>query len=671
MFHLLYDIAWRALTAHRSAMLKRRFQSSSFFLMPFVLLSLWGCATDTSPYLAPSPPLPLPASPAPHKEMVQRRPWDLWSPGRDLVGAKILDPRIVAADRLYVDGDLAKAAAEFASIKPIGLPENERAALAMRTAATQLSLDQPTRALATLSNFFRAESRSADAVGADFAVLFGYAYGRGKDLEQSLAWFSRAERTAPAGMLSARVAQGVRYFLEGVPAEKFDTLDAVWSGDEFIRRLIGEERYRRAQGGVVASGSRNERLWVSAAPSVEPVPLPLEGQTTTTVGVLLPLTGRYTALGTSTKNGIDLALQAQPDRNLISPVFKDTGEDPTQALTVAQELFTVDRAPIVIGPLLSEQVNAVTGVVRQNSAAMVSFSKRSDVELGDGIFRLGTTVESQVSSLAEAAVRKLGLKRIAIVAPSDIAGQEYTNSFAQKLRELGVEPAYQTSYSKDDLNALVAIAQEIEVIPLDGIFLPDSLTVASRLFSSIAPAVRGRIRPLGLATWDNPGLLANSRTVLSGAVFVSLFFTASSRPAVTTFTQSYFEQYRVKPDFLAAQGFDAATLVASAVAQQRLSGAPFAVALGSIGAYEGLTGTMTIDESGEIRRSFAVVELRDDTIAELVNPVTPAFVMRGNDVVETGNGIAAAPLATAREAASPADQVSGLVNQFEGTTKGY
>jgi hypothetical protein len=221
------------------------------------------------------------------------------------------------------------------------------------------------------------------------------------------------------------------------------------------------------------------------------------------------------------------------------------------------------------------------------------------------------------------------------------------------------------------LNALVAIAQEIEVIPLDGIFLPDSLTVASRLFSSIAPAVRGRIRPLGLATWDNPGLLANSRTVLSGAVFVSLFFTASSRPAVTTFTQSYFEQYRVKPDFLAAQGFDAATLVASAVAQQRLSGAPFAVALGSIGAYEGLTGTMTIDESGEIRRSFAVVELRDDTIAELVNPVTPAFVMRGNDVVETGNGIAAAPLATAREAASPADQVSGLVNQFEGTTKGY
>ena len=210
-------------------MLKRRFQSSPFFLMPFVLLSLWGCATDTNPYLAPAPPLPLPASPAPHKETVQRRPWDLWSPGRDLVGAKILDPRIVAADRLYVDGDLAKAAAEFASIKAIGLPENERAALAMRTAATQLSLDQPTRALATLSNFFRAEGRSADAVGADFAILFGYAYGRGKDLEQSLAWFSRAERTAPAGMLSAGVAQGVRYFLEGVPAEKFDALDTVWS----------------------------------------------------------------------------------------------------------------------------------------------------------------------------------------------------------------------------------------------------------------------------------------------------------------------------------------------------------------------------------------------------------------------------------------------------------
>ena len=305
-------------------------------------------------------------------------------------------------------------------------------------------------------------------------------------------------------------------------------------------------------------------------------------------------------------------------------------------------LLTIDRAPVVIGPLLSEQVTAVTGVVKQYAASMVSFSKRSDAELGDGVFRLGTTVESQVGSLAEAAVKKLGLKRIAIVAPSDIAGQEYLNVFAQKLRGLGVEPAFQTTYAKEDMNALVAIAQEVEAQPIDGLFFPDSLTAASRFFSSLAPVARERIRPLGLATWDNPVQLANSRTVLAGAVFVSLFFAESVRPAVSTFMQSYHDQFRVKPDFLAAQGFDAATLVATAVAQQRLTGARFADALSSIGTYEGLTGTISVDGTGELRRTFAVVELRDDAVVELTEPITPSFVMRGNEAVDQTAGFPSA-----------------------------
>jgi branched-chain amino acid transport system substrate-binding protein len=652
-------------------MLKRHFYKIPHSIIALVCMVFAGCSTEQSPYLTPDVSLPAPPREAPQKHAVQRRPWDLWTPGRDLAGARIADPRIAAADQLYVEGDLAKAAAEYAALKPAGLTPAERAALAMRTAATQLSLDQPTRALSTLSGFFRAEGRSADDVEPTFALLFGYAYGRGSDLEQSLAWFSRADRTAGPGTVSVSAAQGVRYFLEGVAPERFEALDAVWGTDEFVRRLIGEERYRRANGGVVASGPRRDGLWASAAAPLEksdPAAMPSGA---TTVGVLLPLSGRYTALGTSTKNGIDLALQGQSDSAMVAPVFKDTGEETTQALVAAQELFTVDRAPIVIGPLLSEQVNAVTGVVRQHAASMLSFSKRSDAELGEGVFRLGTTVESQVGSLAEAAVKKLGLKRFALIAPSDIAGQEFLNGFSQKLRELGIEPVFQTTYAKEDMNALVAIAQEVETQPIDAIFFPDSLTAASRFFSSLAPAVRERIRPLGLATWDNPGLLANSRTVLAGAVFVSLFFAESPRPAVSQFVQSYLDQYRVKPDFLAAQGFDAATLVAAAVAQQRQSGAPFAAALGSIGSYEGLTGTMTIDGNGEIRRTFTVVQLQEDKVVELLEAVTPSFVMRGDEAID---GTAAeAPLPGAAggfRAERSVGQIGEILREVHGSTEG-
>jgi hypothetical protein len=142
-------------------------------------------------------------------------------------------------------------------------------------------------------------------------------------------------------------------------------------------------------------------------------------------------------------------------------------------------------------------------------------------------------------------------------------------------------------------------------------------------------------------------------------VFVSLFFTESTRPAVAQFMQSYYEQFRVKPDFLAAQGFDAATLVASAVGQQRQSGAPFAVALGSIGSYEGLTGTMTIAESGEIERTFSVVQLVDDKVVELTEPITPSFVMRGDEALD-GAGIPGMSGGNGASSGIPAGSLSEL-----------
>lgn len=613
-------------------MVKRRLLVCRPLALVLGVVVLAACSAERSPYLSGVARLPVAEQPrVPSEPVIQRRPWEIWSVGRDLNGARLTAPSLLAADERYAAGDPTGALNDYLRIPPSSLTMDERPALAMRIASTQLLLDQSTRALASLSGHFRAAGHTAENVDAPFALVFGYAYGRAGDLEQSLAWFSRANRNGLGGVTAVGAAQGATYFLQAVPAERFDAVAATWTSDEFVSRLIGEERYRRGSGGEIFTVTRRDPLWLAGAPpSVVGEPLTSQVETVP-IGVLLPLSGRFGNLGASTRNGIDLALQGQPDKEGIAVTYKDTGEDPAQALAVAQEAITTDRASVFIGPLLSEQVNVVTGLVRQHAASMVSFSKRSDAPLGDGVFRLGTTSESQVSSLVEAAVTRLGLRRIAVVAPSDLIGQEIQGIFVQKLRDRGLEPVYQTTYAKDDMNALVAIGQEVESYAVDGLFIPDSLTAAGRLLSSIAPGARARLRPLGLASWDNAVELANSRTILDGAVFVSLFFTESGRGAVTDFIRLYTDQHRTKPDFLAAQGFDAATLVAAAVAQQRATGARFSDALTAIGSYDGLTGRMSVDPSGEIRREFAVVELRGEKTVEVTAPVTPAFVMRGDE----------------------------------------
>ena len=553
--------------------------------------------------------------------LAKRMPWETWSFGRDLKGIQLKNAFIVQGDE-YLRNDARTKALDFykKANKAVMTPE-EQEALAIRTASVELSLDKSKDALKTLSKYFKTSNKVVDDVDPRYSLLFAYAYGRNADIEQSIAWFSRVNRIeAGRGGLAEASDRGLRMLLKSLSDQEFEKLDPAWGTDSFVSNSMGQERRRRAHRAYnPQTASQSGPFWqegigLNVGGSVQQV---RSGQETT-VGVLLPLSGKYAALGKSTFNGIKIAEKARGKNSGISLISKNTEGQPITAAAHARELVTVNKAAVFLGPLLAEPSAEVGRAIAGTGAPLLSFSKKTDFSFARGTFRLGPTTESQVHSLVEKATRGLGINAYGLLYPQNELGIEYATYFRQSVRDNGGTLLYDSAYYPGDTGSFIKAANEITELNIQAVFIPDAIRAAASFVTNIPEPSRQSLRILGPASWDNPTQLKRSRALLRGAIFVSPFFVNSERQIIKRFIESYKHSYRKTPDFLAAQGFDAATLMFAAVDRASSDNVGVEAAMNGIDLYEGLTGQITVDPNGNLSRRFAVVEVTKKGLSEVM-----------------------------------------------------
>ena len=562
-----------------------------------------------------------------------RYPWELWSYGHDFNGSRIINISILRGDESVRSGDRERAMIYFTDAFKENITRDEREALVFRLAGSDLAIDRPEDALVRLSDYFRSIGADVEKVDPHFSLLFGYAYGRKGDIEQSLAWFSRTRETAgPGNSLEQASSHAIQRLLNYVSDESLEKIGELWAADISVEQLVGQERGRRStksyDASLIGQVPFANEYPQGHSPSVALSSAILSGGGK--VGVILPLTGQFADLGTSVKNGIELALAGSVSQGGTPAdfLYKDSASNAVEAVTQARQLMEGDKVNVIVGPLLSEEATAVSELTTRSHVPIVAFSKKSDFQTGEYVFRLAPTAETQIQSLIEVAYRKLGLRSFGIVYPDDAAGREFATVFRVKIGELGLVSAYDSSFPKDDMDSLIARAKEVETRKVDAIFFPDGLMSASRFFAAISETARRKIRPLGLANWDSSQEMAHSATVLDGAVYVSPFFRESERPILTQFVNAYKERYNQVPDFLAAQGFDAGTMVIAALKRESGEGVSFVSALKGIETYDGLTGRIRVDGRGDLVRKFSVIEMRQGKLSEITDSQevpSPAF----------------------------------------------
>jgi ABC-type branched-subunit amino acid transport system substrate-binding protein len=585
-------------------------------LLLVACLCLVGCSSKRSAGGAGGrmgPPLEAPTD-------FERLPFEIWSYGQDLTGQSLTDESIRFGDEALKKGDFQRGLGIYKSIDMRRLSQPESEALAARLATAYLATNVYDDALLAVSNYCDVTGVPAQSVTGQLALLLGYGYGAQQNYDQALAWFGRAATTETGSPIYADASEkAVRLLIAAIPTTDFDLVFAKWKDDQNFGGIFMQEKARREdpKNRNTYSAAPGGAFWRRNLPSYPTMSTPIGGignaPAAVTLGVILPLSGPLAPLGEGTRNGMELAMQVENEPN-VHVEFKDAQESVVGVQTALQDLTGQKKADFIIGPLLSEQAASVRQASLAERIPMLSLTKGNVFETGDIVFRFGATSNSQMDTLLDAASMTAGISRFALVYPESPIGLEYANAFKKYVTAKGLQVLYEATYRAGDAAKLETIAADVSRLNVGGMFIPDSLEGAKELLSHFSESARERIRPMGPATWDSPQTLAQSPALFNRAIFISPFFVGSSNPLMAKFIAEYRKKFGKAPDFLAAQGFDAMTIAIGAARQTLKDGTPLDLAMKNIDAYDGLTGSMRVDTSGEVQRAYAVLEVKDGRI---------------------------------------------------------
>ena len=370
------------------------------------------------------------------------------------------------------------------------------------------------------------------------------------------------------------------------------------------------------------------------------------------IGVLLPLSGRYATYGELVKKGLDLAVEKHNKTRLpVRLFYRDTAVEGVSAAQLVSSLADDDKVMAIIGPLLGATAEEAASRAQQKMVPLLTLSQRRGLpQRGNYIFRDSLTAVQQVRSLARYAVDTQHIS-YSVLYPENPLGNEMAQLFVDEVRQLGGEIVDIVSYPEDitdfrkqiqtllwedhvvepppklpELNEDGTLAEEPDerpeleypLAPFHALFIPDYAERISMLAPQLVFYGLKDVTLLGINGWNSPELVARAGRFLGQAVFVDGFFHNSKDPEVQRFVELYQQVYQEKPNILGAQAFDAANMLLQVMDDpQVFNHGDFRRQLARLRGFHGVSGTLGYDELGEAIKQPYLLQIRRGRIVEV------------------------------------------------------
>jgi branched-chain amino acid transport system substrate-binding protein len=337
------------------------------------------------------------------------------------------------------------------------------------------------------------------------------------------------------------------------------------------------------------------------------------------IGEYGSLTGTTATFGISTRNGIDMAIDAAGGvlGRQVRVIVEDDQGRPEEAQTVVTKLITSDRVVAVLGEVASSRTLAAAPVAQQNGIPMISPSSTNPAvtEVGDYIFRVCFIDPFQGLVMARFARNSLGFTNVAVL--RDIRN-DYSvglaDVFIENFTQMGGTIVADESYSEGDTDFSAQLTALRSRNP-QAIFVPGYYTEVG-LIARQARSLGITAPLLGGDGWDSPSLIEIGGDALEGSYFSNHYSVDDPSPAIQRFVTSYRERYGETPDALAGLGYDAAMLLFDAMRRAGTT-EPAAVrdALAATENFAGMTGTITLDENRNAIKPAVVLQIQNGALA--------------------------------------------------------
>ncbi|NBY21059.1 penicillin-binding protein activator [bacterium] len=321
-----------------------------------------------------------------------------------------------------------------------------------------------------------------------------------------------------------------------------------------------------------------------------------------TIGVVLPLTGKFANYGKKALDAILLAsksfLGAGDDNVRI--VIEDSRSNPLIAANAVDKLARDDQAMAVIGPLSWKESIYAADKAQELGVLNISLSGKEGIsERGAYIFQNALTPKIQLDSLVSHCINNLKFSRFAILAPENNFGREYGSSFWNSVVKFGGKVVAYDSYDPEEkdfqknvqelvglnpkhrlfeMSRIATYKKEQKektgkepkvklkpIIDFDAIFIPDSPKAVAQIAANLAYYDVKGVTLLGTTEWNSEQLYRRGGRYVEGALFPGFLNTSTPNLNQSMFIKSYNAAYGSNPDLLASQAFEATNLILTAL----------------------------------------------------------------------------------------------------------
>jgi branched-chain amino acid transport system substrate-binding protein len=321
---------------------------------------------------------------------------------------------------------------------------------------------------------------------------------------------------------------------------------------------------------MTLSNRTARRSLVATAVALAALAAPFAAHTQTAaklkIGLMLPYTGTYAALGAAIENGFRLQVAEQGGKLGGREVeyFKvDDESDPSKATDNVNKLIKRDNVDVLVGTVHSGVAMAMARVAKDSGTLLIVPNAGADAVTGamcaTNIFRSSFSNWQPGYAMGEVMAKK-GLKKVVTITWKYAAGDESVKGFKEAFEKGGGTVVKELSLPFPNVE-FQALLTEIAAAKPDAVYTFFAGGGAVKFVKDYAGAGLKKSIPLYGAGFLTDGTLEAQGDAAEG-LFTTLHYADSlNLPRDAAFRLAYAKAYKQQPDVYAVQGYDAAQML--------------------------------------------------------------------------------------------------------------
>jgi branched-chain amino acid transport system substrate-binding protein len=334
------------------------------------------------------------------------------------------------------------------------------------------------------------------------------------------------------------------------------------------------------------------------------------------VGILGPMTGPGSLMGQGMRDGAlmvfdEINASGGINGKKIDAVVMDDQAQITLGINATKKLVYKDEVLAIIGTPNSPVCLATMKISEESETPQIMFGVAPKITQTGNKWFIRVTPSDQIlaGNFVKFATQELKLTKVAILHDSSDYGKGGLSAVEKKLEEYTFKPVIVESFNVGDKD-FSAQLNKIKNSGAEGVFLWGLYVEGAQIVT--------QAKQLGLSMpfFASSGVLQGAFLDLAGktaeGLYVVTYFSLDNPDSdVQAFLKAYRDKYQRDPTPTSALAYDGANVLVNAVKKAGLNKKNIMEELRSIKGYNGVTGLMEADDTGQAGRSSIIMQIKD------------------------------------------------------------